>query len=396
MKAKRKRRMSRRRRERTYIAVMVLLAIAVSIGLTRSVMRDDKEFEEYEQQSQEFNARMQRIDEKREASGQNAMLEQVRTWQQEQDTEPDKYAVFDTMSADWGGEEDGFVLYEIPEEYSRTGGYFPEKMQVYTYCVCKQYGVRYDLVIALIEKESGYRFDKVGDDGHSIGYMQIYEECHRDRMERLNVTDLTNPYQNVLVGIDYLSELIERYGTIQDALAAYNYGEQGAKQHLWKKGIYVYDYNQTIMNRMKEIEEALQIAQDTQNTIDAAEAVRQAQERLREAAEKAREIKESRREDDTAKAIAKCVEAMEAAIKQTKKCLTATEEANKIIISQSGLDAILAAVKDYYERIRELETDININVDGGTPKSTDLLLVKGGTPFTTDYDKYIAGTSHTI
>lgn len=41
MKAKRKRRMSRRRRERTYIAVMVLLAITVSIGLTRSVMRDD-------------------------------------------------------------------------------------------------------------------------------------------------------------------------------------------------------------------------------------------------------------------------------------------------------------------------------------------------------------------
>ena len=139
-------------------------------------------------------------------------------------------------------------------------------------------------------------------------------------------------------------------------------------------------------NTIAAAREALQIAQDTQNTIDAAEAVRQAQERLREAAEKAREIKESRREDDTAKAIAKCVEAMEAA----------TEEANKIIISQSGLDAILAAVKDYYERIRELETDININVDGGTPKSTDLLLVKGGTPFTTDYDKYIAGTSHTI
>ena len=252
MKAKRKRRISRRRREWTYIAVMVLLANAVSIGLTHSVMRDDKEFEEFEQQLQEFNARMQKIDEGKETSGQDTMLEQ------EQGTEPDKYAVFDTMSADWGGEEDGFVLYEIPEEYSRTGGYFPEKMQVYTYCVCKQYGVRYDLVVALIEKESGYKFDKVGDDGHSIGYMQMYEECHRDRMERLNVTDLTNPYQNVLAGIDYLSELIERYGTIQDALAAYNYGEQGAKQHLWKNGIYVYEYNQTIMSRMKEIEEELE------------------------------------------------------------------------------------------------------------------------------------------
>lgn len=45
-------------------------------------------------------------------------------------------------------------------------------------------------------------------------------------------------------------------------------------------------------NTIAAAREALQIAQDTQNTIDAAEAVRQAQERLREAAEKAREIKE--------------------------------------------------------------------------------------------------------
>ena len=94
-------------------------------------------------------------------------------------------------------------------------------------------------------------------------------------------------------------------------------------------------------NTIAAAREALQIAQDTQNTIDAAEAVRQAQERLREAAEKAREIKESRREDDTAKAIAKCVEAMEAAIEQTKKCLTATEEANKIIICCLSTECIM-------------------------------------------------------
>lgn len=149
-------------------------------------------------------------------------------------------------------------------------------------------------------------------------------------------------------------------------------------------------------NTIHAAREALQIAQDTQNAIDAAEAIREAQERLRETAERAREIRENRREDDTAKAIEKCVDAMETAIAQTQKCLTATEEANRIIVSQSGLDAILAAVRDYYERICELETDININVDGGTPKTTDFLLVKGGTPFTVDYDKYIAGTSHTI
>lgn len=149
-------------------------------------------------------------------------------------------------------------------------------------------------------------------------------------------------------------------------------------------------------NTIAAAREALQIAQDTQNSIDAAEALRVAAEKARETAEKAREIKESQREDSTAKIIVECAEEIAKAAEQTAACLKATEEANKIIIEQSGLDAILAAVRDYYERIQQLETDININVDGGTPTSTELLLVKGGTPFTTDYDKYIAGTSHTI
>ena len=149
-------------------------------------------------------------------------------------------------------------------------------------------------------------------------------------------------------------------------------------------------------NTIAAAREALQIAQDTQNSIDAAEALRVAAEKARETAEKAREIKESRREDSTAKIIVECAEEIAKAAEQTAACLKATEEANKIIIEQSGLDAILAAVRDYYERIQQLETDIIINVDGGTPTSTELLLVKGGTPFTTDYDKYIAGTSHTI
>lgn len=211
----------------------------------------------FEEQSKTFEAGMAAVEQQREASGQNAMLESVRTYMetQGQQDEPDRYAVFDTMSADWGGENDGFVYHAIPEEYEDTGGYFPEKMQCYTYILCKQYGVDYSLVVALIERESSYVFDKVGDDGNSVGYMQIYESAHTDRMERLNCTNLKNPYQNVMVGIDFLAELIEKYGTVQDALAAYNYGERGAREHLWNKGIYVYSYNEGIMNRARELEE---------------------------------------------------------------------------------------------------------------------------------------------
>ena len=71
-----------------------------------------------------------------------------------EETEPDRYAVFDCMSEDWGSEDvEGFVFYELPEEYQKTG-YLPEKMQIYIRCLCKQYDVPYALVLAMIERES--------------------------------------------------------------------------------------------------------------------------------------------------------------------------------------------------------------------------------------------------
>ena len=168
-----------------------------------------------------------------------------------------KYAIFDCMSEDWGAEDvEDVVFYELPEEYKEKG-YFPKKMQIYTRCLCKQNDVPYALVLAIIEHESGYVYDKTGDGGESKGYMQIYGKKHTDRMKRLGCTDLMNPYQNVSVGIDFLSYLLKKYGTVQDALAAYNYGEKGAREHLWSNGVYVYSYNTAIMQRMKEIEEVV-------------------------------------------------------------------------------------------------------------------------------------------
>ena len=142
--------------------------------------------------------------------------------------------------------------------------------------------------------------------------------------------------------------------------------------------------------------EALQIAQETNDDIMATERLRVASEKLRVAAEKAREIKENRREENTDKAILDCVTATQETIEQTAECLRATEAALKIILDQTGLNGILNSVRDYYERIRQMEIDININVDSGTPFTTEFLLVDGGTPFTTDYDKYNAGTPYTV
>ncbi len=149
-------------------------------------------------------------------------------------------------------------------------------------------------------------------------------------------------------------------------------------------------------NAIYAAREALQMAQETSERINAAEALREAAEAVRVAQEKAREIKESQREDRTAAAVKDCIEATQDAIEKTAACVKATEAARKVVIDMSGLNAILNEVKDYYERIRALETDINITIDGGTAKSREFLLIDGGTAFTTDYDKYNAGRAHTI
>ena len=237
-----------RKHDRICTIIIAILAVVLVSHMAITTIRGNERKKQEMQQLQEQTTQQVTIIHPTEPESTTAPEE----------TEPDRYAIFDCMSEDWGSEDvEEFVFYELPEEYKRTGGYLPEKMQIYTRCLCKQYDVPYALVLAMIEHESGYVFDAVGDDGNSIGYMQVYEKWHTDRMERLGVNDLMNPYHNVYVGIDFLSYLLEKYGTVQDALAAYNYGEKGAREHLWNKGIYVYSYNRKIMQRMKEIEEVV-------------------------------------------------------------------------------------------------------------------------------------------
>jgi soluble lytic murein transglycosylase-like protein len=87
---------------------------------------------------------------------------------------------------------------------------------------------RYDLdprvIKALIEEESGWLSSAEGDDGKSVGLMQIQERWHKERMKRLGMTDLYNPQQNINVGCDILAELLGKYGNYKDALSVYNSG----------------------------------------------------------------------------------------------------------------------------------------------------------------------------
>ena len=88
---------------------------------------------------------------------------------------------------------------------------------------CIEFNIPYALALGLVEKETNFR-NVVGDDGASVGYMQIQQKWHRDRMDRLGVTDLTDPGGNFRVGLDFLSELYNKYHDWGMALTVYNMG----------------------------------------------------------------------------------------------------------------------------------------------------------------------------
>lgn len=167
---------------------------------------------------------------------------------------------FNTMSTDWGAEpyESGFKYYKIPEEYVKTGGCFPEVVQIYLWSLCKDYDINYYVVVAQIERESGYKWNATGDSGKSKGYMQIMEKWNKDRMAEEGVTDLYNPYGNIRVGLNLLKELKEKSDTdYHYMLMSYNMGEGKCKARN-REGVYSTAYSREILQRAQEIEKEIQ------------------------------------------------------------------------------------------------------------------------------------------
>ncbi len=112
------------------------------------------------------------------------------------------------------------------------------ELQRLLYQACVETGIRYELALAVIWQETDFR-NVVGDGGESFGYLQVQPRWHGERMERLGVTDLSDPYGNFLVGLDFLYELVGKY-ELADALTKYNSGRTGNSQ-----------YAESVLNYMK-------------------------------------------------------------------------------------------------------------------------------------------------
>ena len=148
------------------------------------------------------------------------------------------------MQPDEPPEVDPVKIYDVPLD---------AELQRHISELCDTNGIDMSLVLAIIGQESNYRPDAVGDNGNSLGLMQIQPRWHTARMERLGVTDLLDPYQNTAVGIDLLAELIEEGNGTEWAVTAYNAGTAAA------------DYNRAIGTRTEYAESVMKLKETLMN-----------------------------------------------------------------------------------------------------------------------------------
>ncbi|MFR5263385.1 MAG: transglycosylase SLT domain-containing protein [Christensenellales bacterium] len=86
----------------------------------------------------------------------------------------------------------------------------------------KQYGISPKLLKAIAKVESGEQPAIVGDDGESIGLFQIQPKWHAQRLREGE--SLLNPEVNTRIACEILTELMDKYGTLDEVLTAYNCG----------------------------------------------------------------------------------------------------------------------------------------------------------------------------
>ena len=130
------------------------------------------------------------------------------------------------------------------------------KLQSFIVAECEDNHIEPAVVFAMIEQESQYNAGAIGDNHNSFGLMQIQPRWHKDRMIKLGCNNLFDPFQNVKVGINYLSELNAKYNNIDKAVTAYNAGSYGAYKKYFSKGVYQSSYTKSVMEKAARLKGA--------------------------------------------------------------------------------------------------------------------------------------------
>ena len=113
----------------------------------------------------------------------------------------------------------------------------PMAYKVHMYKLCNEYGVDYELALAVMVKESGGNPNALNTKNrngtYDSGIMQINSTNHGWLSRELGIKDFNNPYDNMKAGV-YMLSLFD-YDNPHKTLMSYNMGE-GTMKRLFKQG----------------------------------------------------------------------------------------------------------------------------------------------------------------
>lgn len=130
---------------------------------------------------------------------------------------------------------------------------YEERINLMVESICESYpSVDPNIIKSMIWHESRYDSNATNYDGTCVGLMQVSTKWHADRAYRLGVSDFFDPHGNILLGVDYFNELIEKYNDPYLALMVYNMGDSKALK-LYRQGKTT-KYSRSVMNRANELQ----------------------------------------------------------------------------------------------------------------------------------------------
>lgn len=139
---------------------------------------------------------------------------------------------------------------ELPQQEIANDTYISQEIQETCIKYAEEYDICPELIMAMVETESSG--DQYAKNGNCLGLMQISTKWHKDRMEKYAVEDIYDIDDNIHLGVDYLSELIEQNGDeISYILDLYN-GNSKAEWNL-EHGV-LSSYSSKILTRAAELE----------------------------------------------------------------------------------------------------------------------------------------------
>lgn len=129
-----------------------------------------------------------------------------------------------------------------------------EELQEYTYYLCQHNGVEFELVMAVMSAESAFDPEAVSGTG-DYGLMQINEINLPELADKLGITDITDPYQNIRGGVYLLGGYAAKYDNPARVVMAYNMGDYGSSA-LWESDVHTTAYTERVLTKYREFKEA--------------------------------------------------------------------------------------------------------------------------------------------